>query len=76
VIRIHLRGSKNQNLGSFTCAMRDLPLVARAASIFTIVLLLASLALAQATSSLNGSVTDPSGATVAGATLTPARSRQ
>jgi Carboxypeptidase regulatory-like domain len=70
VIRIHVLGSKNQNLGSLRCAMRDLSLVARAASISTVVLLLASLAMAQATSSLNGSVTDPSGATVAGATLT------
>jgi hypothetical protein len=42
----------------------------RALWVFAILALLASLATAQSTSSLNGSVTDPSGAAVAGAKIT------
>ena len=50
--------------------MRQLQALAHATSLLTVLLLLTSLAAAQATSSLNGSVTDPSGATVPNATIT------
>ena len=42
----------------------------RAICVFAVLALLTSLAMAQSTSSLNGSVTDPSGAAVSGAKIT------
>lgn len=68
--RNHRRAGGNQNHGSSRYGVRHLRPIACAALVFTSVLLLASLAAAQAASSLNGSVTDPSGATVANATIT------
>jgi len=70
VIRTFQRASIGQNNGSAKYATHYLHELACATLVLALVLVLASVAAAQAASSLNGSVTDPSGATVAGATIT------
>jgi hypothetical protein len=68
--RIHQQGStmqhERQKQFGFLCAQR----VRRAILLFAALAFMAQLAGAQATSQLNGSVTDPSGASVAGTNIT------
>jgi hypothetical protein len=70
--RIHQQVSSVRSLFGVRCApgVRSGKKTLRAIAVFTALALLASLAAAQSTSSLNGSVTDASGAAVAGAKIT------
>jgi hypothetical protein len=68
--RIHQRVSIKKHERSYRFGISCVPAARRAIWVFAVLALLSQLATAQATSQLNGSVTDPSGASVAGAKLT------
>jgi hypothetical protein len=68
--RIHQRVSGNQHQRWYELGNRCMHRAGRAICVFALLALLAALATAQSTSQLNGSVTDPSGASVAGAKIT------
>ncbi|MGA7931481.1 MAG: TonB-dependent receptor [Candidatus Sulfotelmatobacter sp.] len=68
--RIHQQGSSGQSERCYRFGIRCGQAARRAISVFAVLALLAALAAAQSTSQLNGSVTDSSGAAVAGAKLT------
>jgi hypothetical protein len=68
--RIHQQASGRQHERWYQFGIRCGQGVRRAIWVFAVLTLLASTAAAQATSQLNGSVTDPSGASVAGAKIT------
>jgi len=70
MIRIRQRGNNRQNERSSRCGKRHPHGLTDATSLFILLLMLSSLAAAQDTSSLNGSITDPSGANVMAATIT------
>ncbi|HUO14982.1 MAG TPA: TonB-dependent receptor [Verrucomicrobiae bacterium] len=66
---VNQRWSKTQQRRSDQGGIRDVHAVRRVLAIFAVIAVSAALAAGQATSQLNGSVTDPSGATVAGAQI-------
>jgi hypothetical protein len=66
---IHQQGSSGQSERCYRFGIRCGQAARRAISVFAVLALLAALAAAQSTSQLNGSVTDSSGAAVAGAKL-------
>ena len=68
--RIHQQVSSRQRERWYRLGIRCVPGAKRAICLFAVLTLLASIAAAQASSQLNGSVTDPSGATVAEANIT------
>ncbi len=68
--RIHQRASSRQQERWYQFGIRCGQGARRVIGVFAVLALLASLAAAQATSQLNGSVTDASGAAVAGAKIT------
>jgi Carboxypeptidase regulatory-like domain len=68
--RIHQQVSSRQHEWWYRLGIRWVQGAKRAICLFAVLTLLASIAAAQASSQLNGSVTDPSGATVAEANIT------
>ena len=68
--RIHQQVSSRQHERWYRFGIRCVQGAKRAICLFAVLTLLASIAAAQASSQLNGSVTDPSGATVAEANIT------
>ena len=68
--RIHQQVSSRQHERWYRFGIRCVQGAKRAICLFAVLTLLASIATAQASSQLNGSVTDPSGATVAEANIT------
>ena len=68
--RIHQQVSSRQHERWYRLGIRCVQGAKRAICLFAVLTLLASIAAAQASSQLNGSVTDPSGATVAEANIT------
>ena len=68
--RIHQQMSSRQHERWYELGVRCVRGTGRAIVVFAALVLLIQFAAAQATSQLNGSVTDPSGAIVAGATIT------
>ena len=70
MIRIRQRGNNRQNERSSRCGKRHPHGLTDATSLFILLLMLSSFSAAQDTSSLNGSITDPSGANVMAATIT------
>ena len=68
--QIHQRVSTRQHVRCYRFGIRCRQTARHAIWIFAALALLAQFAAAQATSQLNGSVTDPSGAIVSGAKLT------
>ena len=68
--RIHQQVSSRQHERRYRFGIRCVQGAKRAICLFAVLTLLASIAAAQASSQLNGSVTDPSGATVAEANIT------
>jgi carboxypeptidase family protein len=68
--RIHQQVSSRQHERWYRLGIRCVQGANRAICLFAVLTLLASIAAAQASSQLNGSVTDPSGATVAEANIT------
>jgi Carboxypeptidase regulatory-like domain len=68
--RIHQQVSSRQHERWYRLGIRWVQGAKRAICLFAVLTLLASIAAAQASSQLNGSVTDPSGATVAEANIT------
>ena len=70
MIRIHQQVSSTQHKCWSRVGVRFVPGITRGVRAFAVLALFAALATAQSTSQLNGSVTDPSGAAVAGAKIT------
>lgn len=68
--RIHQQVSSRQHELWYELSIRCEQGAKRAIWVFAVLALLVGLAAAQSTSQLNGSVTDPSGAAVAGAKIT------
>jgi hypothetical protein len=68
--RIHQQAVSMQDERSYGFAVRCMQAARYAIWVFAVLAILAELAMAQATSQLNGNVTDPSGANVTGAKIT------
>ena len=68
--RIHQQASSRQHERWYRFGVRFVQGAKRAIWVFAVLAFLASMATAQSTSQLNGSVSDPSGATVPDATIT------
>jgi hypothetical protein len=68
--RFHQQVSSSQRVRWYEFGIRCMPGAGLAIWVFAVLAFLAQLAAAQSTSQLNGSVTDPSGAAVAGAKIT------